>query len=63
MVERLLSEWAEAPPDYIVYFPNLVTVGEPDIRPLVAFMHAHYTPILEIPDILYHGPAVIYRRR
>ncbi len=63
VVERLLSEWATTPPDYIVYFPNLVTVGEPDIRPLVTFMHAHYTPILEIPDILYHGPVVIYRRR
>lgn len=63
VVERLLAEWTETPPDYIVYFPNLATVGEPGIRPLVAFMHAHYTPTLRIPDILYHGPAVIYRRR
>jgi len=61
VVERLLAEWAVTPPDFIVYFPDLIRAGEPGITPLVDFMRAHYTPFSRVVDVLYHGEAEIYR--
>jgi len=60
MLDRLLKEWAVQPPDYIVYFPELIPHAQ-NIGPLVDFMFAHYEGIAHVEDVLYNGDALIYR--
>lgn len=61
VTDRLLAEWAENPPDYVVVFPNLLVVGEPGITPLADLLETEYEPVGGVADVLYHGPATIYR--
>ncbi|MBZ0294854.1 MAG: hypothetical protein K8L99_19995 [Anaerolineae bacterium] len=63
VVENLLDEWAEKPPTYIVYFPDLIAEGEPDINPLVDFMRTHYELVARFEHITFHGPAAVYQWR
>lgn len=63
VLATLLTEWETDPPAYIVYFPDLIAEGLPEIAPLVAFMEARYTPATVYPDIPFHGPARLYRLR
>ncbi|HVU10478.1 MAG TPA: hypothetical protein VHD90_04335 [Phototrophicaceae bacterium] len=61
IVPMLLNEWDQTPPTYIVYFPDLISVGQPGIQPLVDFMNAHYQSVETISPIPLEGDAVIYR--
>lgn len=63
MLDTLLAEWAISPPTYIVYFPELIAEGLPEIAPLVAFMEAYYEPVAEYSAVPFHGTALVYRRR
>jgi hypothetical protein len=63
MLDTLLTEWEANPPTYLVYFPELIAEGLPEIAPLVAFMEARYTPIAAYDDVPFHGPAQLYRLR
>lgn len=63
MLDTLLAEWETNPPTYIVYFPELIAEGLPEIAPLVAFMEAYYAPAAAYADIPFHGPAQLYRLR
>ena len=63
VLNTLLAEWEANPPTFIVYFPELIAEGMPEIAPLVAFMEAYYTPSAAFADIPFHGPAQIYRLR
>ncbi len=60
VLDRLLVEWAVKPPDYIVYFPELMPHAR-NIGPLVDFMYAYYEEIARVEDIMYNGDALIYR--
>ncbi len=61
VLATLATEWQADPPTYLVYFPDLIAVGQPGIDQLVAFMNAHYQPVETIPAVVFHGDAVIYR--
>jgi hypothetical protein len=61
IVDLLLEEWDETPPDYVVVFPQMIEGARPDIDPLVNFVHAHYETLATIERISFHGPATIYR--
>lgn len=61
MLDSLLDAWISDPPTYIVYFPDLIVVGQPEIEPLVAFMNAHYQLAQTIPNVVFHGDALVYR--
>lgn len=60
MLQTLLDEWSETPPDLVVVFPALLQVGEPAIQPLVEFVNTHYVEVERISNIVFHGDAVIY---
>jgi hypothetical protein len=60
---QLLAEWENAPPTFVVVFPDLVVEGVPGIEPLVAFVEANYTAVETVEDVVFHGDAVIYRHR
>ncbi|RMF77947.1 MAG: hypothetical protein D6737_16310 [Chloroflexi bacterium] len=61
IVETLLTEWESAPPDFIVYFPELESAGQPGIEALLMFMREHYEPVAQVDAVVFHGDAVIYR--
>lgn len=61
VLDTLLTEWASTPPTFIVTFPDLIGDGQPEIEPLVAFMNAHYQLAETVPDVVFHGDALIYR--
>ncbi len=61
ITNRLLTEWGAQPPTDIIYFPDLIPSGQPGIDPLVAFMKAHYHAVETVPNIVFHGDAMIYR--
>ncbi len=63
VLNRLSSEWQADPPTYIVYFPDLIAVGQPGIAQLVAFMNDQYEFVETVPAIVFHGDAIIYRYR
>ncbi len=60
MAERLLEEWKNQPPTFIVVFPELVRAAEPAINPLIAFTQENYREITRVAVYL-HGEAIIYR--
>ncbi len=57
----LLDQWDQQPPTYIVYFPALSSSGQPGIAALIDFMDQHCQPVEMVPDIVFHGDAVIER--
>jgi hypothetical protein len=59
---NLLFRWAITPPDYMVYFPDQAAEHRPDIDPLVDFMNSHYEPVTRVDSIVFHGPAIIFKR-
>ncbi|NPV66809.1 MAG: hypothetical protein HPY64_06655 [Anaerolineae bacterium] len=61
VTERLLNEWTQSPPDYVVIFPDLLGAGAPGIVPLVEFVNAKYAQVGDVINVDYHGPAVIYQ--
>lgn len=61
MTDRILSEWESTPPTLLVYFPDLIQEGMPDIAPLVEFMRARCQRVGVVEDILYHGAAEVWR--
>ncbi|GAB4574851.1 MAG: hypothetical protein Kow0077_23430 [Anaerolineae bacterium] len=61
ITDRLLSEWASIPPDFIVYFPELALEQRPAIDMLLQFLYANYCPIITFSNIKHHGEAIIYR--
>lgn len=63
VVDHLLAEWEANPPTYIVYFPDLIAEGQPNITPLVAFMRSYYESVASFEDIALHGPAEVYQWR
>lgn len=63
VLDNLLAEWEAQPPTFIVYFPELIVEGMPEIAPLVAFMEAYYVPTAAFADIPFHGSAQVYRLR
>jgi hypothetical protein len=61
LVDRLLREWSQRPPTWIVDFPDLRAAIGQDIDPLLAFMEARYTVAFSMPDIPFNGRAVVWR--
>ncbi|MCS7070963.1 MAG: hypothetical protein NZM00_05615, partial [Anaerolinea sp.] len=59
--ERLLREWAERPPTWIVDFPDLRAEVGQGIEPLVAFMQARYAVVFSVPSVPFNGRAVVWR--
>lgn len=59
--DRLLAEWEETPPHFIVYFPELEIVQDASLNRLVRFMFNNYEPIAEVEQVRYHGRAVLYQ--
>ncbi|GAB4569163.1 MAG: hypothetical protein Kow0077_01230 [Anaerolineae bacterium] len=61
MVDRLISEWQQQPPDFVVVFPDIIGAGMPEIGQLVDFVEAHYSEVAQVDRVLNHGRAVIYQ--
>jgi hypothetical protein len=61
LVDRLLREWSQRPPTWIVDFPDLRAAIGRDIDPLLAFMEARYTVAFSVPDVPFNGRAVVWR--
>lgn len=60
VVEGLLNEWASAPPDWVVVFPDLIASGSPGVLPLLDFVEAHYVRVTTVEAVPLHGDALIY---
>jgi len=58
----VFDAWAIDPPDWIIVFPDLVVVGAPAITPFTAWVSARYRVVDTVPDVVFHGDAVIYQR-
>lgn len=61
MIDKLLAEWRTMPPTFVIIFPDLLQVGEPDILRLVEFVTTNYRNIATVPEIVFHGEALIYQ--
>lgn len=61
VVDTLLLEWSESPPNFVVVFPELITPSQPQIAPLLSILDDNYSIIEEIPNIPFHGDAVVYQ--
>jgi hypothetical protein len=59
LAERLLSEWGESPPTWIVYFPDLVNPRQ-NIEPLLDFLQAEYVEVDRFDSISFNGPGTVY---
>lgn len=63
MVERLLREWRETPPEVVAYFPRLAAEQGAAITPLVDFVRARYEQVDRVDEVLFAGDAIVYRYR
>lgn len=61
LVDTLLEEWEQTPPDYIVDFPMLRQQVGTVIQPLTDFMIAHYHEAFVVENILFNGDAYLYQ--
>lgn len=61
IVDILIAEWSESPPDFVVVFPELVVPSQPQIDPLLDILDNNYALIIELPNITLHGNVIIYR--
>ena len=61
VLATLTDEWREAPPTWIVVFPDLTAAGEPGINRLLDIVEARYELAFESAEIFDHGRAAVYR--
>lgn len=61
VVNDLLDEWRSSPPTFVVVFSGLVVDGMPGIESLLEFVDQNYSPVYDVENIPFHGPAVVYR--
>lgn len=61
VLDRLLAEWEQNPPTWIVIFPDLVPSGEPGITQLLQVVEARYEQVGIVEDVFLHGDAVLWR--
>ena len=61
VLTTLAAEWEEAPPTWIIVFPDLTAAGQPGIGRLLDIVAARYELVFETADIFDHGPASVYR--
>lgn len=60
ITERLLAEWEQSPPDFVVIFPDFIPASQPAIDPLLAFVEVDYTELDRFEAIPFHGEAIVY---
>ena len=62
ITDMLLTEWSVNPPNFIIYFPELIAAWNGNgMLPLVNFMETHYEPVADAIEITLHGDVFIYR--
>lgn len=61
VLETLTQEWEEAPPTWIVVFPDLTGSGEPGIQVLLDIVDERYQFAFDVGDIFGHGRADVYQ--
>ena len=61
VLATMTVEWEEAPPTWIIIFPDLVAAGEPGIRELLDIVQQHYAHAFTIESIFDHGDAHVWK--
>lgn len=61
VIDHLLTEWAQSPPDWVIVFPDLLAESQPEIGSLYQWVIAHCEMVETIKGVVFHGDAVIYR--
>ncbi|MCY3832852.1 MAG: glycosyltransferase family 39 protein [Chloroflexi bacterium] len=61
VLRTLTEEWEDAPPTWIIVFPDLTPAGQPGIGRLLAIVEARYELAFETAEIFDHGAAAVYR--
>ncbi|MCY3572780.1 MAG: hypothetical protein F4Y70_15145 [Chloroflexi bacterium] len=64
VLPHLKREWADAPPDWVIVFPDLLPAGAPGIYELLAIVkdEDEYELAFTVADIYWHGRANVYAR-
>ena len=63
VTQRLLDEWADKPPSWIVVFPELIIHPELGMDELLQIVARRYRQAAAISDVYGHGAAEIYHLR
>lgn len=61
VIEKLLNEWSEQPPDFIVVFPELLEPSQAEVKRLMIFLDVNYQYVECIKMVKNHGDALLYR--
>lgn len=61
VIDMLVNEWTEQPPNFIVVFPDLLEPSQAEVKRLMTFLNMNYQYVEWVEMVENHGDALLYR--